>query len=106
LTDRAMAFFHSIQALPEKDSYVYIPIDLGWHAYEILRDPQKYAYYYYIDGQLVDTYTPVHGSEWNQAPLQLSIFSIGNKVADLNGNERIDTQFEIDELVVGGFTSR
>jgi hypothetical protein len=106
LTDRAMAFFHSIQALPEKDSFAYVPIDTGWHAYEILRDPQKYAYYYYIDGQLVNTYTPVHGSEWEQAPLQLSIYSIGNKVADLNGKERIDTRFEIDEIVVGGFKSR
>jgi hypothetical protein len=106
LTDRAMAFFHSIQDLPEKDSFAFVPIDMGWHAYEILRDPQKFSYYYYIDGQLVDTYTPVHGSEWDQAPLQLSIYSIGNKVAELNGNERIDTQFEIDELVMGGFTSR
>jgi len=105
-TDRAMAFFHSIPALPEKDSFASVPIDMGWHAYEILRDPLKFTYYYYIDGQLVDTYTPVHASEWNQAPLQLMIYAIGNKYSDPTGKGVTDTQFEIDELVVGGFKSR
>jgi hypothetical protein len=105
-TDRAMAFFHSILALPEKNMYTYVPIDLGWHAYEILRDPLKSMYYYYIDGQLVSTYLPDHASEWNQAPLQMTIYSIGNKLTDPTGKAVIDTQFDIDELVVGGFTSR
>ena len=105
-TDRALAFFHSIQALPEKNLYAAIPIDLGWHAYEILRDPQKATYSYYIDGQLVETYTPVHASAWNQAPLQLSIYSIGNKYAFPPGQALADTQFEIDQVVVGAFKSR
>ena len=105
-TDRAMAFFHSIQALPEKDSFVALPIDAGWHAYEILRDPQKYSYFYYIDGQLVDTYTPVHAIEWDHAPQQLIIYSIGNKSINPSSEAVTNTQFDIDEIVVGGFKSR
>jgi hypothetical protein len=64
-SDHAMAFFRSIPALPEKDLYAYVTIDMGWHAYEILRDLQTVAYYYYIDGQLVDVYSPVHARQWD-----------------------------------------
>ena len=105
-TDRAMAFFHSIPALPEENLYAYITIDSGWHAYEILRDPQKSADYYYIDGQLVNVYSPVHAREWDQAPLRLMIYSTGNKLKDPTGRAEIDTQFEIDEFVLGGFNNR
>jgi hypothetical protein len=105
-TDRAMAFFHSIPALPETNLYDYVTVDPGWHAYEILRDPQKAADYYYIDGQLVDVFNPVHAREWDQAPLQLIIYSTGNKLKDPTGQAEVDTQFEIDEVVIGGFNIR
>ena len=103
-TDHAMAFFRSIPALPEKELYAYVSIDSGWHAYEILRDPQKSAYDYYIDGQLVDGYTPVHAREWDQAPLQLIIYSW--KAINEYAGVETNTQFELDELVVGGFNNR
>jgi len=105
-TDHGMAFFHSIEDLPEKNLYAFVPINLGWHAYEILRDPNNPTFYYYIDGQLVDTYNPRHAREWDQAPLQLMIYSIGIKSINPSSNALTDTQFEIDELVVGGFKSR
>ncbi len=105
-TDRAMAFFHSIPALPETNLYTFVPINMGWHAYEILRDPQNPTFYYYIDGQLVDKYNPIHAREWDQAPLQLMFYSIGNKSINPSSKAMTDTQFEIDELVVGGFKSK
>jgi hypothetical protein len=58
-----MASFRSIPALPETDFYAYVKIDSCWYAHEILRDTKNTAYYYYIDGQLVDVYTPVHARE-------------------------------------------
>jgi len=104
-TEHAMAFFRSIPLLPEKDLATVVLIDSGWHAYEILRDPQTPAYYYYIDGQLVDIYSPVHAREWDQAPLQLIIYSMIGKVINPSGEEATSTQFEMDELVVGGFNN-
>ena len=103
-TDHAMAFFRSIPALPEKELYAYISIDLGWHAYEILRDPQNSTFYYYIDGQLVDIFTPVHAREWEQAPLHLIIYSLNGW--NVSGGAETSTQLEIDEIVVGGFNNR
>ena len=100
-TEHAMAFFRSIPALPEKDLYAYVSIDLGWHAYEVLRDPQNSTFQYYIDGQLVDTFTPVHAREWDQAPLRLIIYSLNGW--NVSGGAQTGTQFEMDELVVGGF---
>lgn len=105
-TDRAMAYFHSIEALPEKNLYAFVPISTGWHAYEILRDPQSPTYYYYIDGQLIDSYSPVHAREWDKAPLQITIYSIGIKSINPSSQAMTDTQFEIDEMLVGGFNSR
>ena len=100
-TDYAMAYFRSIPALPEKDLYAYVPINMGWHAYEILRDPQKPTFYYYLDGQLVDTYNPVHAREWDQAPLQLVIYSW--KGFFEHGGELAGTRFELDQFIIGGF---
>jgi hypothetical protein len=100
-TDHAMAFFRSIPALPEKDLYAYVTIDMGWHAYEILRDLQTAAYYYYIDGQLVDVYSPVHARQWDQAPLRLIIYS--SKSINESAGVETGTNFELDEIVVGGF---
>ena len=102
-TEHAMAFFRSIPALPEKELYAYVSIDSGWHAYEILRDPQTSVYHFYIDGQLVDVYNPSHAREWDQAPLRLIIYSL--KVINMFGGEETSTQFEMDELVVGGFNN-
>jgi hypothetical protein len=100
-TEHAMAYFRSIPALPEKELYAYVSMDLGWHAYEILRDPQDFTFYYYIDGQLVDTFTPVNAREWEQAPLRLIIYSLNGW--NVSGGAETSTQFEIEELVVGGF---
>jgi hypothetical protein len=100
-SDYAMAFFRSIPALPEKDLYAYVSIDTGWHAYEILRDPLKSVYDYYIDGQLVEEYSPVHAREWDQAPLRLFIFSLKGYFE--SGGQLSETWFELDELKVGGF---
>ena len=102
--DHAMSFFRSIPALPEKEFYAYVAIDQGWHAYEILRDPQNTAIYYYVDGQLVDVYNPVHARDWDQAPLRLIIYSLSGR--NLSGGADTATQFEIDEIVVGGFNNR
>jgi hypothetical protein len=101
--DQVMAYFYSLPELPEKDFTAFVPIDKGWHAYEILRDPQKATLSYYVDGQLVGGFTPVHGNEWNRAELQLTIASIRNKLDDPTGKMKTGTHFEIDELVVGGF---
>jgi len=103
-TNYAMAYFRSIPALPEKELYAYVPIDTGWHAYEILRDPQKPTFYYYIDGQLVDTYSPVHAREWDQAPLRLIIFSW--KGFFEHSGEQNGTRFELDQFIIGGFNSQ
>jgi hypothetical protein len=100
-TDHAMAYFRSIPALPEKELYAYVTIDTGWHAYEILRDLQTPAYYYYIDGQLVDVYSPLHARQWDQAPLRLIIYS--QKVINESAGLETDSNFELDELVIGGF---
>jgi hypothetical protein len=99
--NHAMAFFRSIPALPEKEFYAYVAIDQGWHAYEILWSSQDSAFYYYVDGQLVDIYTPVHASEWSQAPLRLMIYSVNGW--SISGGAQIATQLEIDEFLVGGF---
>ena len=99
-----MAFFRSIPALPEKELYAYVSIDLGWHAYEILRDTQNASYYYYVDGQLVDTYTPTHAQEWDQAPLQFMIYSMTSLM--YNDGVQTGTEFEIDEFIIGGFNNR
>jgi hypothetical protein len=102
--DHAMAFFRSIPALPEKEFYAYVSIDQDWYAYEILWDPQKAAFFYYVDGQLVDLYSPVHAREWGQAPLHLIIYSVNGW--NVLGGAQAGTRFEIDELVVGGFNKR
>jgi len=103
-TDYAMAYFRSIPALPEIELYAYVPIDMGWHAYEILRDPQEPFYYFYIDGQLIDTYHPVHAQEWNHAPLQLTVYSW--KGFFEHSGEQNGTRFELDQFIIGGFNSR
>jgi hypothetical protein len=103
-TDYAMAFFRSIPSLPEKELYAYVSIDTGWHAYEILRDSQKNAYDYYIDGQLVEEYSPIHASEWGQAPLRLIIFSLKGYFE--SGGQQSETQFKLDEFIIGRFNNR
>ncbi len=104
VTDHAMAFFRSIPPFPEKDLYAYVNINSGWHAYEILRDVKTATYYYYVDGQLVDTYSPVHAQEWDQAPLQLIIYSMTSLMN--NEGEQADTRFEMDEFIIGGFNGQ
>jgi len=103
-TDRSMAFFRSIPTLPEKDLYAYVRIDPGWHAYEIVRNSQPARYDYYVDGQLVATFSPVHALDWNQAPLRLIIYSL--TALNENGGDKTATRFEIDQVVIGGFKSK
>lgn len=98
--DYAMAFFRTIPAIPEKELYAYVNVDTNWHAYEILRDIEESTYYYYVDGQLVDQYTLAHPQEWEQAPLQLIIYSLK---ANINNIENVDTDFQLDEVNIGGF---
>ncbi|HVM72679.1 MAG TPA: hypothetical protein VMT91_13035, partial [Anaerolineales bacterium] len=99
-----MAFFRSIPALPEKDLYAYARIDNGWHAYEIVRNSQTGRYDYYVDGQLTGLYTPVHFTEWSQAPLRLIIYSLSATTA--GSGQEADTLFEMDQVIIGGFTSK
>jgi hypothetical protein len=40
----------------------------------------------------------------DQAPLRLIIYSL--KAINDNGGEQTSTQFEMDELLIGGFNSR
>ena len=103
-TDHAMAFFRSIPTLPEKELYAYVKIDAGWHAYEIVRNSLTARYDYYVDGQRVATFTPVHAQEWNQAPLRLIIYSLS--AVNETGRKKTRTQFEMDQVIVGGFKSR
>jgi hypothetical protein len=103
-TDHAMAFFRSIPALAEKDLYAYVTIDLGWHAYEIVRNTQNARVDYYVDGQLVGTYTPLHARDWDQAPLRLIIYSL--KGLFDKSESQTGTRFEMDEFIIGGFKSR
>jgi len=103
-TDHAMAFFRSIPTLPEKDLYAYVKIDPGWHAYEIVHNTQNARFDYYVDGQLVATFTLVHAQEWNQAPLRLIIYSLSAQ--NENSGEKTATRFEIDQVIIGGFKGR
>jgi len=103
-SDHAMAFFRSIPALPEKDLYAYARIDNGWHAYEIVRNSQTGRYDYYVDGQLTGLYTPIHFTEWSQAPLRLIIYSLSTTTA--GSGQAADTLFEMDQVIIGGFTSK
>ena len=103
-TDHAMAFFRSIPTLPEKDLYAYVQIDPGWHAYEIVRISQPARYDYYVDGQLVATFSPVHAQDWNQAPLRLIVYSL--TALNTSGGQKTATRFEIDQIIVGGFKSK
>jgi hypothetical protein len=103
-TDHAMAFFRSIPTLPEKDLYAYVKIDPGWHAYEIVHNTQTARFDYYVDGQLVATFTLVHAQEWNQAPLRLIIYSLSAQ--NENSGEKTATRFEIDQVIIGGFKGR
>jgi hypothetical protein len=105
-TDRSMAFFHSLLALPDADFTSYITTGTAWHAYEILREPQKSAFYYYVDGQMVGMATPQHARDWDKAQLELLIFSTANKLNDPTGWQKVDTRMEIDQVVVGGFKAR
>ena len=103
LTDKAMAFFQSPPDAPEKAYDTLVQIGHGWHAYEILRDPQQSRLYYYVDGQLVGSYTPVHGSAWAEARLPWSMYTYLNKLSDPTGVAEIPTHVEIDEVLVGSF---
>jgi len=103
-TDHAMAFFRSIPTLPEKDLYAYVTIDSGWHAYEIVRNSQTARFDYYVDGQRVAAFTPVHALDWNQAPLRLIVYSL--TAVNESGGEKTATHFEMDQVIIGGFTSR
>jgi hypothetical protein len=103
-TDHAMAFFRSIPSLPEKDLYAYVKIDADWHAYEIVRNSQTARFDYYVDGQMVATFTPVHVEDWNQAPLRLIIYSLSAQ--NETGGEKTATRFEMDQVIIGGFNTR
>jgi hypothetical protein len=102
-TDRVMAFQHSPPELPEPDFNTLVTLDNHWHAYEILRDPQTFTWYYYIDGQLVGSHTPDNGAAWNIANLRVTIISLTTKLNDPNGTQTIETNFEIERILVGSF---
>jgi hypothetical protein len=101
-TDTGTAFFRPVVTLPEKGFYAYVDLDAAWHAYEILRDPTQGKFYYYVDGQLIDTYTSPQIQAWESAPLELIIYSLKSS-AD---GARVSTQWEIDEIKIGGFNAK
>ena len=102
-TDKALALFYSVAYLPEKDLNSVVPIDANWHAYEIVRDPATGSYYYYVDGQLMDTYTPLHANDWDNAPLQLIIYCMNGKGLHVPLDINASTKFELDQYIIGGF---
>jgi len=103
LTDQAMAFLQPPPDIPEGTLNTLVQIGNRWHAYEILRDPQKSTFYYYLDGQLVGSFTPVHGSAWADAHLPWSLYSFRNKMDDPTGKANVSTSLDIDEVLVGSF---
>ena len=60
---------------------------------------------YYMDGQLLDTYTIEHPDNWNDAPLRFISYAIvgggGESINEYRDRPLTDT--EIDQLIIGGF---
>ena len=104
-SDHVTSFFRPNEYLPEKDYYAYIPFDDKWHAYEIVYDPDTAILTYYMDGQLLDTYTIEHPDAWNDAPLMFISYAIvgggGESIEEYR--DRPITDLEIDQLIIGGF---
>ena len=104
-SDHITPFFRPNKYLAEKDYYAYIPLDDEWHAYEIVYDPDTAILTYYMDGQLLDTYTIEHPDVWNNAPLMFISYAIvgGRGISNADYQDRSLTSIEIDQLIIGGF---
>jgi len=101
LSAHVTPFFRSSTKLPEQDFYAYVETDQNWHAYEILLDPKTSILYYYVDGQLIDTHKMQYYEEWKSAPLKLIIYALGNGNSNLETKDKVDTQIEIDKIIIG-----
>jgi hypothetical protein len=97
-SDHATPFYKSSFAYPEEDFFAYVTMDNNWHAYEILLDPTMHKLFFYMDGQLIDTYMMQYYDEWVENNVMQFVLGVHG-----DGGDDADTYFEIDRLVVGGF---
>lgn len=101
-------FFRPNVRLPEPEYYAYIPLDENWHAYEIVVDPDTGTLFYYMDGQLIDKIAMRHFTQWQDAPLVLIIYTMGEIIKQqktpLDVAALPATHLEIDQILVGTFT--
>jgi len=101
-------FFRPNVLLPEPEYYAYIPLDDRWHAYEIVVDPDTGTLFYYMDGQLIDKIAMRHFTQWQDAPLVLIIYTMGEIIKQQETPFDIAampaTHLEIDQIMVGSFT--
>ncbi len=99
----AVPFYRRNINLPEGEFYAFVALDEGWHAYEIVRDPQTGSYSYYMDGQRIGSHTTTQQAAWQDAPLQLILYALsepGNTSAQRN-----DFEVQLDLLRVGSFAT-
>jgi hypothetical protein len=104
LSDHVTPFYRANSNLPEEDFYAYLPLDDGWHAYEILIDPLQSVLFFYMDGQLIDR-NPLHYMEdWLDAPLMLMLFidAVDDVVVNQGGPAPRST-YQIDQIILGGY---
>jgi len=104
LSDHVTPFYRANSNLPEEDYYAYLPLDDGWHAYEILIDSQQAELFFYMDGQLIDRNPLRYMADWLDAPLMLMLFidAVDDVVAIQDGPAPSST-FQIDQIILGGY---
>ena len=103
LSESATPFFRSTSKYPEEDFYAHVELDSDWHAYEILLNPENGILSYYVDGQFIDSHNMKYYEQWKTAPLVLIIYSLANGEENQNYITYIDSEIEIDQIIVGGF---
>ena len=103
LSEHATPFFRTSKKLPEEEYYAYVDVDNGWHAYEILLDPETAELSYYLDGQIIGTHPMKYYDEWKSAPLVLILRGLGDGEENPEYINRMDTKVEIDQVILGGF---
>lgn len=105
LSEHATPFFRCSTKLPEEEFFAYVDLKEGWHAYEILLNPENAELTYYLDGQLIDAHQMKYYEEWKTAPLTLIIRALADGIQQPEFINPVDTEIEIDQIIVGGFNN-
>jgi len=105
LSEHATPFFRSSNILPEEEFFAYVDLEEGWHAFEILLNPEDAVLTYYLDGQLIDSHQMKYYEEWKTAPLTLIIRSLADGIQNPDFIKNMDSEIEIDQIIIGGFNT-